>query len=370
MTDIEPFRIAVPQSAVEDLHDRLGRVRWPDELPGVGWAYGVPLGYLTELAHYWRHDYDWPAAESQLNAWPQFTTTIDGAQIHFAHIRSPNPDATPLLMIHGWPGSFVEFEGVAAALTDPEAHGDERGNAFHLVIPSIPGFAFSGPTHDTGWNAERAASAFAELMQRLGYASYGGQGGDWGSIILRNLARLHPERLVGLHLNLLMEGNVRQQPTPAELEALGESERSRTLASWEAYRHWRAERSAYSLRGILGADLLRARARRNFRLAQWLRQCPHRARGLPSRHQHTRSPRRRTSQQHRPLDGVQGGRSLRRHGTARSACRRHPRPVSTAPRIASAWRCRAIRRDAHFAVHRRAGTAPQIQREAVQAARL
>jgi epoxide hydrolase len=143
--EIRPFRVEIPQSALDDLHERLDRTRWPDELPDVGWAHGVPRGYMQDLAHYWRHEYDWRAAEATLNAWPQYLTNIDGATVHFAHLRSPEPDATPLLITHGWPGSIVEFTEIAGPLTDPRAHGGQPGDAFHLVMPSIPGFGFSGP---------------------------------------------------------------------------------------------------------------------------------------------------------------------------------------------------------------------------------
>ena len=187
---IQPFRVEIPQGDLDDLHERLDRTRWPDELPGVGWAYGVPLGYLQELAQYWRHEYDWRAAEARLNEWPQFTTTIDGANVHFAHVRSPEPDATPLLMTHGWPGSFVEFTEIAGPLTDPRAHGGDPADAFHLVLPSIPGFGLSGPTREAGWEFRRVAAAFAELMERLGYERYGVQGGDWGAAISRELGRI------------------------------------------------------------------------------------------------------------------------------------------------------------------------------------
>ncbi|ARX89198.1 epoxide hydrolase [Streptomyces alboflavus] len=147
---LHPFRIAVPQDALDDLHERLDRTRWPDELPGVGWDYGIPRGYLRELVDHWRHMYDWRAAEARLNEWPQFTTGIDGATVHFAHVRSPEPTATPLLMTHGWPGSIAEFIEVAGPLTDPRGHGGDPADAFHLVLPSIPGFGFSGPPGTRG----------------------------------------------------------------------------------------------------------------------------------------------------------------------------------------------------------------------------
>ncbi|MEU0953945.1 epoxide hydrolase family protein [Streptomyces niveus] len=243
---IEPFRIDIPQSDLDDLHDRLDRTRWPDELPGAGWSYGVPLGHLRALAHHWRHTYDWRAAEAELNRWPQFTTTIDGATVHFAHIRSPEPDATPLIMTHGWPGSIVEFADVAGPLTDPRAYGGDPADAFHLVLPSIPGFGLSGPTREKGWEYRRVAAAFAELMARLGYERYGTQGGDWGAAISRELGRIRPENVVGVHLNLLPGAGATHEPSAAELAALSPEEGRRTVASWERAREFARERQGYA----------------------------------------------------------------------------------------------------------------------------
>ncbi|WP_369243980.1 epoxide hydrolase family protein [Streptomyces sp. R41] len=243
---IHPFRIDFPQSDLDDLHQRLDRTRWPDELPGVGWAYGIPRDYLRELVRYWRHEYDWRAAEARLNEWPQFTTEIDGARIHFAHIRSPEPDATPLLITHGWPGSIVEFTDVVGPLTDPRAHGGDPSDAFHLVVPSIPGFGLSGPTRDTGWEFTRVAAAFAALMKRLGYQRYGVQGGDWGAAVSRELGRAHPERVIGAHLNLLPGSYATTEPTPEELAALSADERERTLASWRRAQEWSRDEQGYA----------------------------------------------------------------------------------------------------------------------------
>jgi pimeloyl-ACP methyl ester carboxylesterase len=243
---IHPFRIDIPQADLDDLSDRLDRTRWPDELPAVGWAYGVPCDYLKELAHYWRHEYNWRGAEARLNEWPQFTTTIDGANIHFAHIRSPVPGAAPLLLVHGWPGSIVEFASIAGPLSDPQAHGGDPSDAFHLVMPSIPGFGFSGPTRETGWEFRRVAAAFAELMLRLGYQRYGAQGGDWGAAIARELGRVYPERIIGVHLNLIPGSAMTAEPDAAELATLSASERKRTLAAWERSQHWRREREGYA----------------------------------------------------------------------------------------------------------------------------
>ncbi|GLY79161.1 microsomal epoxide hydrolase [Actinoallomurus iriomotensis] len=244
---IRPFRIDVPEADLADLHERLDRTRWPDELPGAGWAYGVPRDYLRELVRYWRHEYDWRAAEALLNRWPQFTTTIDGANIHFAHIRSPEPDATPLIITHGWPGSIVEFTEIAGPLTDPRAHGGDPSDAFHLVMPSIPGFGFSGPTRERGWELLRVAAAFGELMRRLGYHRYGAQGGDWGAAISRELGRTHPEQIIGVHLTLIPGTGASSEPTPEELAALDPAERARTLASWARMREWESERTGYAV---------------------------------------------------------------------------------------------------------------------------
>jgi epoxide hydrolase len=243
---IHPFRIAIPQSDLDDLHERLDRTRWPAEPPAAGWAYGVPADYLKELVSYWRHDYDWRAAEAELNRWPQYTTDIDGATIHFAHLRSPEPQATPLLMTHGWPGSIVEFANVIGPLTDPRAHGGDPADAVHLVLPSIPGFGLSGPTRQPGWEFKRIAAAFAVLMDRLGYERYWVQGGDWGAAISRELGRTRPDRVIGVHLNLLPDSAQAQQPAEHELAALSPQERERTLASWERMKSWRRERQGYA----------------------------------------------------------------------------------------------------------------------------
>lgn len=244
--DVHPFRVDFPQSDIDDLHRRLDATRWPDELPGVGWAYGVPKDYLQDLVHHWRHAYDWRAAEERLNAWPQFTTEIDGARVHFAHIRSPEPDATPLIMTHGWPGSIVEFTDVVGPLTDPRAYGGDPADAFHLVVPSIPGFGLSGPTRDTGWEFTRVAAAFAVLMERLGYRRYGAQGGDWGGAVSRELGRAYPDRVTGVHLNLLPGSSAATEPTVLELAELTPYERERTLGSWRRGQEWNREEAGYA----------------------------------------------------------------------------------------------------------------------------
>jgi epoxide hydrolase len=204
--EIRLFRIDIPQPDLDDLTDRLDRTRWPSEIPGVGWDRGVPLDYLKELAEYWRTSYDWRKHEAELNEYPQFTTTVDGQNIHFLHVRSPQPDAFPLILSHGWPGSVVEFLDVIGPLTDPEAHGGDAADAFHIVVPSLPGFGFSGPTKEPGWDSNRMARAFAELMSRLGYEHYGAQGGDVGAFISPDLGRVDAEHVAGVHVNAATVG--------------------------------------------------------------------------------------------------------------------------------------------------------------------
>ncbi len=227
-TEIRPFRIDIPQADLDDLRERLARTRWPDELPGVGWAHGVPLGYLKELAAYWRDAYDWRKHEARLNEIPQFTTTIDRAGVHFLHVRSPEPDALPLILTHGWPGSVVEFLNVIGPLADPRGHGGDPADAFHLVIPSIPGYGLSGPTRDTGWTTSRVARAWAELMARLGYARYGAQGGDWGAFVSPELGRIDPDHVVGVHVNAATFGFIPFGPVdPDELATFTDAEKAR-----------------------------------------------------------------------------------------------------------------------------------------------
>lgn len=247
--DITPFRIDIPQAEVDDLNARLAATRWPDELPDVGWGYGIPVSYVRGLAEYWRTGYDWRAQETRLNTHPQFVTEIQGQRVHFLHVRSPEPDALPLLMVHGWPASFVEFLDVIGPLTDPRAHGGDPADAFHLVIPSPPGFAFSGPTRRAGdASSDRYAELFAELMARLGYDRYGTQGGDLGSFVAPQLGRIDTEHVVGVHTNGLLtiggwdednsgydEADQRRAARMAEFDEVGgyaaiQSTRPQTLA--------------------------------------------------------------------------------------------------------------------------------------------
>jgi len=199
---IEPFTIAVPQSELDDLHERLRRTRWPDAETSHDWNQGAPLAKVRELCAYWLDRYDWRRCERQLNAVPQFKTVIDGLGVHFLHIRSPEPNALPLIMTHGWPGSVIEFMKVAGPLTDPAAHGGDRADAFHLVLPSIPGYGFSDKPTEVGWGVDKVAAVWGELMRRLGYARWVAQGGDWGSVITRRIGQLQPEGCIGIHVNM------------------------------------------------------------------------------------------------------------------------------------------------------------------------
>jgi pimeloyl-ACP methyl ester carboxylesterase len=200
---VEPFRIAISDADVEDLRQRIRDARWPDQPPESGWTYGTDLDELRALAQHWAGDYDWRRHEAELNAFPQFVTTIDGQRVHFLHVRSPQPGALPLVLTHGWPGSISEFARVIGPLADPAAHGGDPADAFHVVVPSLPGYGFSGPTRERGWDVRRIGEAWAELMARLGYERYGAQGGDWGSMVSRHLGDLAPEHVVGVHVNMM-----------------------------------------------------------------------------------------------------------------------------------------------------------------------
>ncbi|WP_373282363.1 epoxide hydrolase family protein [Microtetraspora niveoalba] len=239
MTEIRPFRIDIPQADLDDLRARVAAARWPDEIPGTGWSYGVPLARVRELAGYWTTGYDWRAHEAALNAFPQFTTTIDGQNVHFLHVRSPEPGALPLVLTHGWPGSVAEFLHVIGPLADPRAHGGDPADAFHVVVPSIPGYGFSGPTTATGWDVPRVARAWAELMRRLGYQRYGAQGGDWGARISPELARTAPDHVAGLHVNAFF---ALPSGDPAETDGLTDAERARLAG----VARWQGERSGYA----------------------------------------------------------------------------------------------------------------------------
>ncbi len=199
--EIKPFKVNIPQVELDDLRRRLHDTRWPDEVQGIGWERGVPLGYLQKIAHYWETQYDWRKAEAKLNQFPQFTTTIDGQCIHFIHMRSPEAGATPLLLNHGYPGSIVEMLEIIEPLANPVKFGGDPGDAFHVVVPSIPGLGFSNPVPETGWETARIAKAYAQLMERLGYGSYAIQGSDVGAGICNELSLLAPDKVIGAHIS-------------------------------------------------------------------------------------------------------------------------------------------------------------------------
>jgi len=233
-TAIRPFRIDIPQADLDDLQDRLARTRWANELPPdpnpparrntpvqPGWEYGVPVDYVKRLIAYWRDGYDWRAWEARINAHPQFTTTIDGQNIHFIHVRSAEPKAMPLILTHGWPNSCVEYLDLIGPLTDPRAHGGDAADAFDVVIPDLPGFAFSGPTTERGWSMYRTARAWIELMQRLGYDRYGAHGNDGGSQVSPEMGRFAPEHVIAVHVTQLFSF---PSGDPAEFEGLSQAD--------------------------------------------------------------------------------------------------------------------------------------------------
>jgi epoxide hydrolase len=203
---IEQFEIRVDDGVLDDLRARLALTRFPDQIEGTGWEYGIPIDYVRELVEYWRDKYDWRAQEARLNEFDHFRTAIDGQSVHFIHARSPHSNALPLLLMHGWPGSIIEFLDVIGPLTDPEAHGGRAEDAFHVVAPSLPGYGLSEPTRTPGWDIVRIARAFIELMNRLGYERYGAQGGDWGAQIATRIGALDPEHCAAIHINLSVAG--------------------------------------------------------------------------------------------------------------------------------------------------------------------
>jgi len=205
-TEIRPFHLEIPEEELAEMRRRIAATRWPSKELVADRSQGVQLATLQELARYWANDYDWRKAEAKLNALPQFTTEIDGVNVYFIHVRSPHADALPLIMTHGWPGSVIELLEVVGPLTDPTAHGGSAEDAFDLVLPSIPGYGFSGEPTEVGWDPGRVAPAWAELMHRLGYTRYVAQGGDVGASITDAMGRLAPEGLVGIHTNLLVTG--------------------------------------------------------------------------------------------------------------------------------------------------------------------
>ena len=237
-TDIRPFRIDIPQADVDDLRDRVQKTRWPADR-GDDWSRGVPGPYLRNLADYWTSGYDWRAEEAKLNRWPQFTTTIDGQTIHFVHVRSAEPGATPLIMTHGWPSSPVEFLQVIEPLTNPAAFGGDPADAFDVVIPSLPGYGLSTPMADGWGNLFKVAMAWAELMDRLGYARYAVHGTDAGSGVAGMVAMVAPDRVIGVHLT----GTTATMPfgPPLSLDGLTGLDRDRA----ERFNRYQAEDLGY-----------------------------------------------------------------------------------------------------------------------------
>jgi pimeloyl-ACP methyl ester carboxylesterase len=229
---IHRFTIDVPESVLDDLRMRLHHTRWPDRELVADWTQGIPLSYVQDLAHYWADGYDWRRSERALNRFDQFVTEIDGLDLHFVHQRSPHPEAIPLLLTHGWPGSIVEFHKVIEPLVDPVAFGGHASDAFHVVAPSLPGFAFSGKPTGTGWGVERIGAAWAALMERLGYRRYVAQGGDWGSAVTSVVGSVDPQHCVSIHLTLAMSARpTGEATTPEERHAL---ERIKYYADWDS----------------------------------------------------------------------------------------------------------------------------------------
>jgi pimeloyl-ACP methyl ester carboxylesterase len=234
---ITPFTLAIPDGDLEDLRRRLAGTRWPTAETVDDWSQGVPLAYAREICDYWATDYDWRKVEAELNGLGQFTTTIDGLDIHFIHVRSPVEDAQPLIMTHGWPGSVIEFLDVIGPLTDPVAHGGDPADAFHLVCPSLPGYGLSAQPTTTGWDLDRIALAWVELMRRLGYDRFLAQGGDSGAVISSKLGRM-PGPVMGIHLSIAL-GN------PDDLLALGEPT-AEELAQLAQMKEFTEKESAYA----------------------------------------------------------------------------------------------------------------------------
>src|SRR5579884_13507 len=233
-----PYTVAIPQADIDDLYARLARVRWTNELPDAGTAYGVDLASIKRLVTYWQHGYDWRIWEAKLNAYPQFTTTIDGETVHFLHIRSRVEHALPLLVIHGWPRSVFDYLTVIDPLVDPRLEGGEQAQAFHLIIPSLPGFGFSGPTTHKGWGGIRMVHALIELMRQLGYDRYGVHGSDWGAALAPEVGRFDPGHVVGVHVT---EVYAFPSGDPAEIDALSSEEKMH----WQRFLSWQQNQGAY-----------------------------------------------------------------------------------------------------------------------------
>lgn len=229
---VRPFRFDVAEAALDDLRARLANTRWPEREAVDDWSQGIPLDYLQTVCEYWRDGYDWRRCEAELNALPQFVTTLDGLDIQFMHVRSPHKHALPMVMTHGWPGSVVEFLKVVGPLTDPERYGGRAEDAFHLVCPTLPGFGFSGKPDRHGWHIERIGRAWGQLMARLGYARWVAQGGDWGAAVTTSIALTETDRCIAMHTNMPIVS-----PSPAVMENLTDYEKD-ALASTRHYYDW------------------------------------------------------------------------------------------------------------------------------------
>ena len=259
MSTIRPFHIAVPEDQIADLHRRLDAVRWPEKETVDDWSQGTPLAVLKDLVDYWRNGYDWRTCEAQLNGFDQFMTEIDGLDIHFLHVRSPHEGALPLILTHGWPGSVVEFLKVIGPLTDPVAHGGRAEDAFHVVVPSLPGFGFSAKPTAAGWGVERIARAWAVLMERLGYDRWAAQGGDWGSFVTAAIGAQAPAGCIGIHINMVFVGpteDAKANPTPQDLRAM---ERAQYYKDWDSgYSHQQATRPQSLGYGLVDSPVAQA----------------------------------------------------------------------------------------------------------------
>jgi pimeloyl-ACP methyl ester carboxylesterase len=231
-TEIKPYSVHINDAELQELQDRLARTRWPDQETSGDWGQGIPLDYSRELADYWAREYDWRRFESKLNSWPQFMTDIDGIDIHFIHRRSPEANALPLIISHGWPGSVVEFHKVIDALADPVAHGGKAENAFHVVAPSLPGYGFSGKPTQTGTSVEKIGNMWGQLMARLEYNRYVAQGGDWGAMITQSMGLTETTHCAGIHVNMPIVA-----PDPDTMDQLSEREQS-ALEGIAFYNEW------------------------------------------------------------------------------------------------------------------------------------
>ncbi len=230
--ELVPFQLNVADADLDDLRGRLAHTRWPERETVPDWSQGIPLAYVRDLCRYWAERYDWRATEARINALPQFRATVGRLGIHVLHVRSPEPDALPLVLTHGWPGSIVEFLDVIGPLSDPAAHGGDPADAFHVVCPTLPGYGWSDKPTEPGWSASRIADAWDELMRGLGYERYAAQGGDWGSMVTMSLGLQHPDHLVGIHINMPIV-----RPDPATMDDLTDREKA-TLAAMEEHRRW------------------------------------------------------------------------------------------------------------------------------------